>query len=133
MFRTETNKIYKIFLLIITVSNCVYAESIEDDVLEELYAQCSPNVNPKTLNAIIEVESAKNQYAIAVVDGDSLNKQPDNEKDALETLRKLSNKNISVGLMQINKANWETYNTNAEELVTDMCKNIYVGEDIIFV
>ncbi|QQF85561.1 hypothetical protein JFL55_07120 [Histophilus somni] len=40
---------------------------ITQQVLLSLFAQCAADVAPETLNAVIDVESSRNPYAIAVV------------------------------------------------------------------
>ncbi len=84
---------------------------------------------PPTMAAIAETESGFNPYAIGVVKG-YIN-QPKNKSEAILAVRKLKRigKNFSVGLMQINKVNWRTYNMN-EKNMFDVCTNLKAGADI---
>lgn len=101
-----------------------------------LLAQCSPDIPPQNLVAIVNVESGFNQYAVAVVqqngDADYISySQPSTLEEANKLIDILDskNKNYSVGLMQINKLNFNQYSIDKSNMF-DACKNIKVGGDI---
>lgn len=91
--------------------------------------QCAVDVEPAVMSAIAQTESDFNPYAIGVVNGSI--KQPTNYVDAVKAVRLLreQGKNFSVGLMQVNKINFKTYNMN-ERNMFDPCTNIRAGSSI---
>ncbi|MBI0006998.1 lytic transglycosylase domain-containing protein [Gilliamella sp. W8126] len=109
-------------------------------VLFALFAQCAPDVAPETLNTLISVESQRNPYAIAIVYDKNVKKeekltfeQPNSESEALKIITELQNKSnhksFSVGLMQINSANFSAYGINNDNMF-NTCKNIETGAAI---
>ncbi|TDN67177.1 lytic transglycosylase domain-containing protein [Paraburkholderia sp. BL10I2N1] len=96
-----------------------------------LAQQCAPQVAPATLAAIVRVESEFNPYAIGVVHG-RLMRQPANEAEAIATARTLeaSGRNYSVGLAQVNHANWTRYGLTPQNAF-DPCRNLAVGASIL--
>ncbi|WP_081077937.1 lytic transglycosylase domain-containing protein [Burkholderia pseudomultivorans] len=96
-----------------------------------LVQQCAPQVSPVTMAAIVRTESGFNPYAIGVVGG-RLVRQPVSEAEAVATVRALSagGWNFSVGLAQINRANWAEYGLN-EQNVFDPCRNLAAGAAIL--
>ena len=96
-----------------------------------LAQQCAPNVNPHTMETLIAVESSGNPYAIGVV-GTSLAEQPQSLDEALEISRFLLDQgaNISVGLGQINKNNFEGLGITLEEAF-DPCTNLKASSTIL--
>ncbi|WP_081076833.1 lytic transglycosylase domain-containing protein [Burkholderia cepacia] len=96
-----------------------------------LAQQCAPQVSPVTMAAIVRTESGFNPYAIGVVRG-RLVRQPVSEAEAVATVRALSagGWNFSVGLAQINRANWAAYGLN-EQSVFDPCRNLAAGAAIL--
>lgn len=101
-----------------------------------LLSQCAPDIPPQNLMTIIDVESAFNQFAVAVVqkqgDSDFIKySQPETLEQAvsLVDLLESKNKNYSVGLMQINRVNFAQYSINKNNMF-DACKNIKTGGDI---
>lgn len=100
-------------------------------VVFTLAQQCSPDVNPKTMAALVKSESGGNPYAIGVV-GMHLERQPDNLDEAIQTARSLLAKgeNISVGLGQINHRNFDVYGLTVESAF-DACINLGVSSKIL--
>ena len=74
--------------------------------------QCAVDVEPAVMSAIVHTESNFNPYAIGVVGGSI--KQPTNYVDAVKAVRLLreQGRNFSVGLAQVNKINFKSYNMN---------------------
>lgn len=96
-----------------------------------LAQQCAPAVAPPTMAAIVRVESDFNPYAIGVVHG-RLRRQPVNLGEAVATTRKLdaAGWNYSVGLAQVNRANWARVGLTPET-VFDPCRNLAAGAAIL--
>lgn len=94
-----------------------------------LAEQCGSQVEPAVMASIVATESNFNPYAIGVVDGSI--KQPRNYVDAVKAVRLLRSqgKNFSVGLAQVNKVNFATYNLN-ERNMFDPCTNLRAGSSI---
>lgn len=78
------------------------------EALAWLALACAPQIDAATVHALVSVESARNPHAIGVVGG-TLTRQPRNGAEAIATARALRNDgwNFSVGLAQINQANFE--------------------------
>jgi type IV secretion system protein VirB1 len=96
-----------------------------------LAQQCAPTVEPVTMAAIVNVESAYNPYAIGVVDG-RLERQPRNRAEAIATALSLEKQhmNFSVGMAQVNRYNLAKYNLSYNEAF-EPCANLYVGSKIL--
>lgn len=94
-----------------------------------LAEQCGSQVEPAVMASIVDTESNFNPYAIGVVGGSI--KQPTNYVDAVKAVRLLRSqgKNFSVGLAQVNKVNFTTYNLN-ERNMFDPCTNLRAGSSI---
>lgn len=94
-----------------------------------LAQQCAPQVETAVMSAIVDRESGFNPYAIGVVNGSI--KQPTNYVDAVKAVRLLRSqgKNFSVGLSQVNKINFSTYNMT-ERNMFDPCTNLRAGSSI---
>ncbi|ECG8305610.1 lytic transglycosylase domain-containing protein [Salmonella enterica] len=95
-----------------------------------LALQCAPTIHPDTTTDIGYTESRFQHMAIGVVGGKSI--YPKNINDALEHINKLKakGKNYSIGLMQINQANFKKYGVTAEDMFNP-CKNLSIYEKII--
>lgn len=99
--------------------------------LEQLAAECAPDIHPATLKAVVGTESSGNPYAIGVVGG-QLERQPRSLAEAAATARELERQgfNFSMGLGQINRHNLakygETYDT-----VFEPCRNLKAGGAIL--
>lgn len=96
-----------------------------------LAQQCAPHVSPVTMAAIVRTESGFNPYAIGVVHG-RLVRQPANRAEAVATAHALAagGWNFSVGLAQINRANWPGYGLS-ELSAFDPCRNLAAGAAIL--
>lgn len=96
-----------------------------------LAQQCAPQVSLSTMAAIVRTESGFNPYAIGVVHG-RLVRQPVNEAEAVATVHALDagGWNFSVGLAQVNRANWPAYGLNAQSAF-DPCRNLAAGAAIL--
>ena len=96
-----------------------------------LAQQCAPTVAPQTMEAVAQVESNLNPYAIGVVGG-RLQRQPKSQAEALATAKALEANgwNFSVGVAQINRYNLPKYSITYEEAF-EPCTNIRVGSKIL--
>lgn len=96
-----------------------------------LALECAPQVDPSTMRRLVRVESAFNPFAIGVV-GARLVRQPRTLDEAIATARSLEEKgfNFSVGLAQINRANFVAYNLDLPTAF-DPCRNLSVGAQIL--
>ncbi|MFM0433741.1 lytic transglycosylase domain-containing protein [Paraburkholderia aspalathi] len=96
-----------------------------------LAQQCTPQVSPVTMAAIVRTESGFNPYAIGVVYG-RLVRQPASLNEAVATAHALSAAgwNFSVGLAQVNLENWYAYGLN-EQSAFDPCRNLATGAAIL--
>jgi type IV secretion system protein VirB1 len=92
---------------------------------------CAPQIAPITMAAIVRTESGFNPYAIGVVHG-RLQRQPSNMAEAIATAHALETDgwNFSVGLAQVNRANWNAYGLT-EQNAFDPCRNLAVGATIL--
>ncbi|WP_244106877.1 lytic transglycosylase domain-containing protein [Burkholderia cenocepacia] len=92
---------------------------------------CAPQIAPATMAAIVLTESGLNPYAIGVVHG-RLRRQPSNVAEAVATIRALEagGWNFSVGLAQVNRANWLAYGLSAENAF-EPCRNLAAGAAIL--
>ncbi|MDS0858626.1 lytic transglycosylase domain-containing protein [Burkholderia pseudomultivorans] len=96
-----------------------------------LVQQCAPQVAPSTMTAIVRTESGFNPYAIGVVHG-RLRRQPANAAEAVATVRMLETDgwNFSVGLAQVNRANWRAYGLSAVSAF-EPCRNLAAAAAIL--
>ncbi len=96
-----------------------------------LTQQCAPAVAPATMAAVVRIESNFNPYAIGVVHG-RLQRQPTNLNEAVLTARALqaAGWSFSVGLAQLNRANWSQLGLTLET-VFDPCRNLAAGATIL--
>lgn len=88
---------------------------------------CAPDVAVGTLSRIASVESSFNPYAIGVV-GARLQRQPKNLEEAVATAKmlKASGYNYSLGLIQVNQANFAKHGLS-DETAFDPCNNLRAG------
>ena len=79
---------------------------MDASTLLALAMACAPQVHVGTAQALVQIESSRNPWAIGVVGG-SLDRQPRHRAEALATAKALqaSGWNFSVGLAQINVGN----------------------------
>ncbi|PLZ01774.1 lytic transglycosylase [Burkholderia sp. WAC0059] len=96
-----------------------------------LAQQCAPAVAPATMAAVVRVESDFNPYAIGVVHG-HLDRQPVSLDEARATVRALdaAGWNYSVGLAQVNRANWLRAGLTPATAF-DPCRNLAAGAAIL--
>lgn len=99
--------------------------------LEALLLACAPLIARDTAQSLISVESRGNPYAIGVVAG-SLARQPRNLYEAVVTSRALEagGWNYSVGLAQINRANFARHGLSIETAF-DPCSNLRAMQSIL--
>jgi type IV secretion system protein VirB1 len=99
--------------------------------LAALLLSCAPLVAADTASALIQVESGGNPYAIGVVGG-ALVRQPRTLAEAVATVKALDagGWNYSVGLGQINKANWPRYGLTAQTAF-EPCANLQAMQGIL--
>lgn len=91
-----------------------------------MVAQCSPNMHPVIVQAIVKTESSFNPFAIGVNKGAGrLTRQPTNYTQAVQTAKHLlaQGANIDMGLGQINSANMSWLNLSVEQAFTP-CANL---------
>lgn len=96
-----------------------------------LAQQCAPQVSPVTMAAIVQTESGFNPYAIGVMRGRLL-RQPESAAEAVATAHALAAAgwNFSVGLAQVNRANWSVYGLT-EQSAFDPCHNLAAGAAVL--
>lgn len=104
---------------------------ISTAVFTALALQCASTIHPATSHDVARIESGFNPYAIGVV-GQKQGIFPHDLNDALAHVDRLKSKgrNYSVGLMQINQANFSRYGVTAKQLFNP-CTNLSVFEKII--
>lgn len=81
---------------------------------------------------VVQVESSRNPYAIGVVGG-RLQRQPSNLAEAVATVEMLERggHNYSVGLAQVNRANFRRFGLDVPEQAFDVCINLRTGAQIL--
>lgn len=99
--------------------------------LSQLIETCAINTHPKTVMAVIRVESAGNYLAIGV-NGNLKLRKAQNPKDAAQLAQYAISKGYSVdiGLMQINSNNIRRFGISLEEAFNP-CTNIRLGTKIL--
>ncbi len=92
---------------------------------------CAPLVAEDTAQALIQVESSGNPFAIGVVGG-ALERQPANLAEAVATTAALdaAGWNYSVGLGQINKRNFQRFGLTAASAF-EPCPNLAAMQGIL--
>ena len=117
-------------ILMIALSPISFADTINAEDFRALAYKCASNISFDTLHAIVKTESSFNPFAIGVVNGSI--KQPKTLQNALLSVQQLEKegKNYSLGLGQINKANFSRLNLNAEQLF-DPCTNLQATSKIL--
>lgn len=96
-----------------------------------LAQQCAPLVHPKTMVAVVGVESSYNPYAIGVVGG-RLERQPSTKGEAVATVKALalSGYNFSLGVGQVNRFNLSKFGLDYDSAF-EPCENIQAGSKIL--
>lgn len=81
---------------------------------------------------VVQVESARNPFAIGVVGG-RLVRQPTTLAEAVATARMLEQRryNFSLGMAQVNRYNLKRYGLDTYERAFDACPNIQAGARIL--
>lgn len=104
---------------------------LEAALIASLAAECAPNTEPSTMQALIMQESSGNPYAIGVVDA-PLVSQPKSKDEALEAVAVLldAGANISLGLGQINYRNLKGLDMTIEQAF-EYCPNIQAADKIL--
>ena len=89
-------------------------------------------VSPEVMQHIVQVESGANPYAIGVVGG-QLEHQPRSLPEALATVQMLDARgyDFSVGLAQINRANFGRYGLDSYQKAFNACANLSAGAHIL--
>jgi type IV secretion system protein VirB1 len=99
--------------------------------LASLVQACAPLVAPRTATAIVQVESARNPFAIGVVRA-SLLRQPRTLAEAVATVRQLraDGRTFSAGLAQINVDNWARLGLD-ERTAFEPCANLRAMQTVL--
>lgn len=89
-------------------------------------------VPAEVMQHVVNVESSRNPFAIGVVGG-QLVRQPQNLDEAVATVRMLEEKgyNYSLGVAQVNRANFGKYGLDSYEKAFDVCPNLVAGSQIL--
>jgi type IV secretion system protein VirB1 len=89
-------------------------------------------VPAEVMQHVVNVESSRNPFAIGVV-GAQLVRQPQNLPEAVATVRMLEEKgyNFSLGVAQVNRANFGKYGLDSYEKAFDVCPNLVAGSQIL--
>jgi len=92
---------------------------------------CAPQVDARTIAALVTVESNHNPHAIGVVDG-ALLRQPRHRSEAIATARALQRAgwDFSVGLAQINVRNFSRLGLSLD-IAFDPCANLTAMQTIL--
>ncbi|ARR51917.1 hypothetical protein ETN89_19910 (plasmid) [Photobacterium damselae subsp. damselae] len=103
---------------------------LESALILSLANQCQSNISTEIIQKLINIESAGNPFAIAIKDVPIV-KQPRNKEEAINAIKQLDSLgfNYSVGLMQINHANFKKYSLT-HDTAFDYCPNIKAGSEI---
>ncbi len=93
--------------------------------------QCQNILNPVVIRTIIDIESSRNQFALAAVTDKFIINNTLKLSDAIEQIDRLEKLGISysAGLMQINDKNFNSFGLDKYS-VFEPCTNIYVGAQI---
>lgn len=89
-------------------------------------------VPAEVMQHVVNVESSRNPFAIGVV-GAQLVRQPQNLDEAVATVRMLEDKgyNYSLGVAQVNRANFGKFGLDSYEKAFDVCPNLVAGSQIL--
>jgi len=89
-------------------------------------------VPAEVMQHVVNVESGNNPFAIGVV-GAHLERQPQNLDEAVATARMLESQgyNYSLGIAQVNRANFAKYGLDTYEKAFDACPNLLAGTQIL--
>lgn len=100
--------------------------------LTAVIQRCAPQVHPRTLQAIVRVESGGNPYAIGVIGG-ALERQPRSLGEAVATAAELERlgMNYDLGLAQINRANLQRLGLLPVAHAFDACANLRASAAVL--
>lgn len=103
---------------------------LESALILSLANQCQTNVSTDIIQKLISIESAGDPFAIAIK-GVPIVKQPKTKEEAISAIKQLDSLgfNYSVGLMQVNHANFKKYGLTLDTAF-DYCPNIKAGSEI---
>jgi len=92
---------------------------------------CAPQIDPRTVAALVAVESSGNPHAIGVVGG-ALVRQPRNQAEAIITAKALqaAGWDFSVGLAQINVRTLQRLDLSLERAL-DPCTNLRAMQTLL--
>lgn len=118
-------------LIVVSIFGAITVQTAKADQLLTLAGECAPTVHPKTMAAVVGVESSYNPYAIGVVGG-RLERQPQSKAEAIATAHALEDQgfNFSLGVGQVNRYNLSKYGLDYETAF-DPCANIRAGSQIL--
>lgn len=90
-----------------------------------MVAECSPNMHPAIVQAIVKTESNYNPFAIGVNRSNRLTRQPKSFGEAVLIAKRLLSQgvNIDLGLGQINSSNLNWLNLSVEQAFNP-CSNL---------
>lgn len=99
--------------------------------LPNLIHQCVPTVAQASIQAIVQIESKGNPWAIGMEDGSKLPYKPHSKIEAEKLITRLEkiHANFDIGLAQININNAHKYGYSATELL-DPCTNLKLTSKI---
>ena len=104
---------------------------MDTTVLLALALTCAPRVDPRTVQALVSVESGGNPHAIGVVGG-ALVRQPQRQAEAIATAKALqaAGWDFSLGLAQINVRNLQRLGLSHEQGL-DPCTNLQAMQTLL--
>lgn len=120
-------------LLALTLFVPLFAKAgISSESVAALASKCSPDVSPLTMSYIVKLESGNNPYSININRNAALEHQPSSEAEAITVAKKLisENKNIDLGLAQINSKNLKGLGLTVEEIFKP-CVNLAASQTIL--
>lgn len=103
---------------------------LEAALIATLVAECAPNVEASTMQALVMHESSGNPYAIG--SDPPIAEQPKNKEEAILMAKSLIDMgvNVSLGLGQINHKNFNTLKMTVETAF-EYCPNIKAADEIL--
>jgi type IV secretion system protein VirB1 len=100
--------------------------------LPALIERCAPEVGPRTIAAIVRVESRGYPWALNVNGADRLARQPANRDEAARWAQWLVDRgyNVDLGLMQVNSTNLRSLGLSVRDAL-DPCTNLRAGSILL--
>lgn len=100
--------------------------------LGSLVLACAPFISADTMQAIVEVESKGNPWAIGTNGGHRVNRANSYEEAVKEAKRLIAlGANIDMGLMQVNVITMRDLGLTVERIF-DPCTNLYAGGTVLY-